>query len=80
MRKTAPIKKSSKKISAAADKSPPGWESAIPQKKGPSGKFRTGPRRIAIYFLKYLFKRPWNAEPWRASSLHISWTVSWTAS
>lgn len=31
-------------------------------------------------YLKYLPSKPKNAEPWRASSLHISWTVSWIAS
>ena len=31
-------------------------------------------------YLKYLPSKPRNAEPWRASSLHISWTVSWIAS
>lgn len=31
-------------------------------------------------YLKYLPSSPKNAEPWRASSLHISWTVSWIAS
>ena len=31
-------------------------------------------------YLKYLFSRPSNALPWRASSLAISWTVSWIAS